>query len=117
MGHKYDRPSMTKVARIRMLNDKNRQAYPNARVCFTVGITCLPRADQSAIAEIVQTFDTFNEDNEPHGEHDFGAFDYKGVRYFWKFDYYDLECDYGSEDPSDPRQTTRVLTVLRADEY
>jgi len=52
-----------------------------------------------------------------HGEHDFGSFDYCGERIFWKIDYYDRECRYGSENPADPEQTTRVLTIMLAKEY
>jgi Protein of unknown function (DUF3768) len=43
---------------------------------------------QSAIREKVELFDSFTEDNEPHGEHDFGAFEHEGQRVFWKIDYY-----------------------------
>jgi hypothetical protein len=52
-----------------------------------------------------------------HGEHDFGAVDEGGVRYFWKVDCFDRNTEFGSPDPADPAVTTRVLTIMRADEY
>jgi hypothetical protein len=53
----------------------------------------------------------------PHGERDFGAFDHDGRRIFWKIDYYDRALHHGGEDPSDPGQTARVLTIMLASEY
>ena len=51
------------------------------------------------------------------GEHDFGAVDESGVRCFWKIDYYDREMTMHSDDAADPAVTTRVLTVMLAEEY
>ncbi len=65
----------------------------------------------------VRDFDAFTSDNDPHGEHDFGAIDVDGQKLFWKIDYYNPTMDLGSEDPSDPAQTTRVMTVMLAEEY
>ena len=50
----------------------------------------------------------FTDDNDPHGEHDFGAIDEGGVRCFWKIEYYDRATEMGSPDPTDPAVTTRV---------
>ncbi len=65
----------------------------------------------------METFDAFTPDNDPHGERDFGSFEHEGERIFWKIDYYDRSLQFGSEDPSDPRQTRRVLTIMLASEY
>ncbi len=65
----------------------------------------------------VQRFANFNADNDPHGEHDFGAVEIAGQRVFFKIDYYDLELSYGSEDPANPDITRRVITIMLASEY
>ena len=84
---------------------------------MTAGIAALPPEDQAAILAKVIAFDAFSEDNDPHGEHDFGAFDHAEHRIFWKIDLYDREMELMSPDPSDPAVTTRVLTIMLADEY
>lgn len=87
------------------------------RLLQTEGINALDPRLQSRIRERVETFDTFTRDNDPHGERDFGAFDIEGERVFWKIDYYNRTLDAGSEDPADPAQTVRVLTIMLASEY
>ena len=110
--------SDTNTKKIAELNDLCRKAMGVAGKLFqTVGIDDLPLADQSAIREKVEAFDTFTPDNDPHGERDFGAFMHNGERIFWKIDYYDRTMTKGSEDPSDPGQTVRLLTIMLASEY
>ncbi|WP_347339793.1 DUF3768 domain-containing protein [Bradyrhizobium rifense] len=56
-------------------------------------------------------------EHDPYSEHDFGSVSVDGTNLFWKIDYYDLSLQYGSNDPSDPAQTARVLTIMLAEEY
>ena len=95
---------------IARLNDLCRTAMGIAGKLFqTEGVSALPEADQSAIREKVETFKDFSEDNDPHGERDFGAFEHNGQRIFWKIDYYARDLMHGSENPADPKQTVRCL--------
>ena len=117
---KRNRHNMTtnKAPEIAALNHLARQAMGVTWCVYhTGGICTLPPQDQSAIRERVEKFDAFTPDNDPYGEHDFGAFVHKGNRIFWKIDYYNTTLTAGSEDPSDPKQTVRVLTIMLASEY
>ena len=107
-----------KTKRIGELNDLARTAMGVAsRVVQTQGISALSLKAQSAIRERVETFDAFTDDNNPWGERDFGSFEYDYETIFWKIDYFDSSYEYGSEDPSDPIKTFRVLTIMLASEY
>ena len=109
--------SSDSVARIRHLNDAFRRTFVGGAVVVTAGVEALPAAKRKAILAKVQVFDAFTEDNDPHGEHDFGVIEDGDVRCFWKIDYYDREMELMSPDPSDPEVTTRVLMIMLADEY
>lgn len=107
-----------KAPEIAALNDLARKAMGIAcRLVQTSGICALPLLDQSAIRERVETFNAFTPDNDPYSERDFGAFVHNGERVFWKIGYYDMTLSKGSEDPTDPKQTVRVLTIMLASEY
>ena len=106
-----------KAARIRRLNDRFRRSRNGGDIFITSGIKELGDEGMQAVAAKVASFDQFDHDNDPHGEHDFGAFDHDGQRIFWKIDYYGLDMMSGSEDPSDTEVTKRVLTIMLASEY
>lgn len=110
-------PGLDKAARIRLLNDRLRTTGLGGNIFITRGIDALPQEDFGAIMDKVRSFDAFTEDNDPYGEHDFGAFTHEGRKVFWKIDTYDPSMEWGSEDPSDAEKTARVLTIMLAEEY
>lgn len=103
--------------RIRELNDTFRAGRGPGRVALTQGVLALPRGELVQLMQRIQSFTDFSPDNDPHGEHDFGAMEHCGQRIFWKIDYYDRALQFGSPDPSVADVTTRVMTVMLASEY
>jgi len=102
---------------ITTLNDNFRKTFTGGQVLLTAGIAAMSSEDKANIVSLVQNFDNFNKGNDPYGEHDFGSFDYKGNKIFFKIDYYDLNNEFMSENPADPTVTNRVLTIMTAYEY
>jgi Protein of unknown function (DUF3768) len=87
------------------------------RVVTTAGVDALASDVKAMAIRKVATFAEFTPDNDPRGEHDFGSFEVAGQKFLWKIDYYDLAMEVGSEDPADPANTIRVLTIMLASEY
>jgi len=109
--------TIDKTKTIQKLNDAFRRTGEGGRILFTQGVSSLGVAFSHQALALVQRFEDFTPDNDPHREHDFGSFTLHGHKLFWKIDYYDQACEFGSEDPADPVRTTRVLTIMLASEY
>ena len=112
---------------IARLNDSLREhitAPGNNRVVMTAGIADLVGdvalfrsfRKRAELLRLVRDYDRFDHAIDPYGEHDMGSFEFEGTPCFWKIDYYDAALTAGSEDPSDPIKTVRVLTIMRAEE-
>jgi len=90
--------------------DRLRKSIPFVRppdtLVVTGGLAASFPDDLPSILTKVKDFDEFTEGNDPWHEHDFGAFDYKGEKIFWKVD------DYNGNEGYD-----LVLTVMLASEY
>ena len=102
---------------IKTLNDNFRKTFIGGRVMLTSGIRAKTQDEIAEILEKVRSFDNFTTANDPYGEHDFGSFDYKGQKIFFKIDYYDLNYEYMSENPVDPTITNQVLIIMLASDY
>ena len=104
-------------AKIRALNDAFRQTFWGGRVMMTAGVAALDNPVRNAVVEKIKTFDAFDDDNDPWGEHDFVSIEHDGQTFFAKIDYYDRTLEAHSEDATDPEKTCRVMTIMLAEEH
>ncbi|WP_082536944.1 MULTISPECIES: DUF3768 domain-containing protein [unclassified Aureimonas] len=116
-GHGHSLRTEAGLSPTAALNDAIRRTFTGGQIMLTDGVASLDPADRLAILDAVRAFDAFTSGCDPYGDHDFGAVEHNGVRYFWKIDAYDRNFAYASPDPADPAVTARVLTIMRADEY
>jgi hypothetical protein len=104
--------------RVRELNDQFRTVgIGNGSIMITAGVQTMGEIFMHETMLAVREFTAFSEDNDPWGEHDFGALEIDGTKVFWKLDYYDPTLTAGSENPANDALTHRVLTIMLASEY
>jgi len=98
---------------------KVREQSLKFKLVWTPGIddALISEGKAKQMAQAIASFDAFEADNDPHQERDFASLEIEGTKVFFKFDYYNLTLDGGSEDPADPAQTMRVLTIMLPSEY
>jgi Protein of unknown function (DUF3768) len=113
---------MTRIdaAPIRNLNNRFRcqMDHTLGRWVISSGVNSKGGLFVQRACRAVQQFTEFNEGNDPHFEADFGKIELDGETLFWKIDVFsDSKCEFGSEDPSDPKRSYRVMTVLLSSEY
>ncbi len=111
------------------LNDQLRKAITNPgrnRVVMTTGIASLVGdvsifrnfRKRAQLVRLIRDFETAEEATSFSArERDMGWFEFEGARCMWKIDYYDNALTFGSEDPTDPERTIRVLTIMQVSEY
>lgn len=127
-------PTTEQIDAIRRLNDAARSCPGQTSIAnVTIGFQSLSDADRFAALAAITRFSQFDDDNDPYGEHDFGAVyglasgawtqdrpeDELSIAQtvFWKVDCYDNDMMFGSEAPWDETRTKRVLTIMLASEY
>ena len=109
--------AQTKAATYDALRRRFPHIIPPDLLVVTAGVKALikmggPKAvmevlDMTELGKLIQGYSRFDEDNDPYGEHDFGALEFRGQKLFWKID------DYTEQ----PEPYRHVLTVMLADEY
>lgn len=107
----------TDTDRIRALNDQLRRDLTGGRAVMTPGIAALGSQAVQRLIQTIAVFDDFCTANDPHGEHDFGAFEFDGTPVMFKIDYYSKDLNFHSPNAADPTVTERVITLMLAEEY
>jgi Protein of unknown function (DUF3768) len=107
----------TKTEQIRTLNDRLRQNFSAGTAVMTCGVAALGAEAVARIVKTIAIYDDFCHANDPHEEHDFGAFEADGHVIFFKIDYYDKTLTCHSPDAADQSVTKRVITIMLAEEY
>lgn len=103
--------------RIAELNDRLRTQGIGGEIYLTRSIALLQDEMKQRIFKAVQEFNSFNKSNDPYLERDFGSLHVGQHHVFWKIDYYDPTKQYHSEDPSNAEITSRIMTIMMAEEY
>jgi hypothetical protein len=73
--------------------------------------------DEFRVRPLQSNKNVFNEECDPNGWHDMGVIEMGDETVWFKFDYYDLNFEHGVEDPSDLKNTRRVLTLMFPSDY
>lgn len=107
---------MHQSQKIARLNDRFRKTFVGGHVSITRSVAALGILGSHQVLQAVRDFDEFTADNDPAGEHGRGALTIGEHALFWRIDYYDLTLTQPSTDPADPAVTTRVLTIMCAEE-
>jgi len=91
-------------------NDSLRRSIPCVSppnlLVLTRGVASLKQMEINQTLKEVRDFNKFAKENDPWKEHDFGAFEHNGRKFFWKID------DYNGQEGYD-----LVLTIMLAEEY
>lgn len=76
---------------LRTLNDQLRTSLDGCQVVITHAVAHDALGFALRATACVQAHMDFPQRDDPHGEHDFGAFDLDGHRMVWKIDHYDKD--------------------------
>jgi hypothetical protein len=96
----------------------NPRSIHRGELYLSSGVRALGGDFMLAAIRAAQGDTDFTEENDPHGDRDRGFMVIHGVRVWWKIDCYKRGSDFrfGSDEPTDPTQTERVMTIFLPEE-
>lgn len=106
-----------KAIKIRLLNDVLRKTGQGGFTYFVGDLAQSNPLFQFKVHALVRMDDKPTDGNDPYGEHDFGTVTVDGEDIMWKIDYYDLNGENHSPDPTNEAVTKRILSIFYARDY
>ncbi len=83
VSEQYSFAQCPRAQRIAQLNDKLRKTGRGGQTVVTRGVTSPDGFDAKSLILALSQSDQFDEDNDTHGEHDFGDLDWCGAELLW----------------------------------
>ena len=104
--------TLPRAEQIARLNDSLRKTLEGGTIVITRNVRCLEVYSALKLTTALAEYDSFDADNDPHGERDMGDFALFNTDLYFKIDYYDSDLKFGSNDPADTSITHRVITFM-----
>ena len=106
----------TAAETIAHLNDELRINGIGGNFFISKTLALMDQKDRAAIIQAVREFDSFDKNNDPLNERDFGSLTLAGKDIFWRIDCYDKDFKGPSPNPCDASVTGRLFTIMLASE-
>jgi Protein of unknown function (DUF3768) len=103
---------MDRRAKLIALNDGLRTTFKGGRVQMTPSVYQLDERLRGRALSVLAHYNRFAPDND----HDWGTFIFAGFAFEWRIEYRGKDGSGRSLDPTDPKETCRVLTLDTVDD-
>ena len=104
--------SRSTATKIRELNDEFRKNGQPENIYLSLAVVQIKEPLFKQLLEKIKSFSNFTPKNDPDGDHRTGGFKIGMHNVEWVIDYYDLDEDDESPDPSNASVTTRIMNVV-----
>jgi hypothetical protein len=108
-------PEVSSVA-VRQFNDQCRKTFSACTILVAPIVEGLPDDEKATLIEAVRTFEQFNDEDDPHHEHQFDRIELFGKSWCWLFLYYDDMLRLCSKCPPAAKKTDRILLIMDMEE-
>lgn len=111
--------NQTQQHKVVVLNDQFRKGDSRLGLwSITSRVAAQPENRKQELLQAVRDLDNFVETKAVNpSQHDIGLVTQDDTDYLWEIDYCDKSLNSRSPNPADPGCTSRILTLMRADEY